>query len=160
MCDSRELPEHLYPRIDPVARAKVDMAVDWYTSSFFPPVSQNSWKRVVLVRFFGSPSPSVAEEEKWQKESDHALAGLEQMLSENKFMAGEELSIADPLAYPYLSTAVVITGGDFKIAEEFINVKRWLATMESIPEMEECNKRFHEHWNNFLETQKNKNAGQ
>ncbi len=67
---------------------------------------------------------------RYEKETLRLLGVLDRQLADNPYIAGE-YSIADMATYPWVVSATSPYGGIS--LEEFPNVQRWIATMESRP---------------------------
>ena len=89
LCNTRDVPDHWYPK-DPQKRAQVDLFFDWYQVG-----------SRMIARYYVSKNPlmyrnMVLNSEEVKKESDNALAELERVfLRDRKFLAGDEISLAD-----------------------------------------------------------------
>ncbi len=66
----------------------------------------------------------------YEKETLRLLGVLDRQLADNPYIAGE-YSIADMATHPWVVSATSPYGGI--LLEEFPNVQRWIATMESRP---------------------------
>lgn len=123
-------PDHWYP-IDLQRRAKLDSYLDWHHTNLRK-CHTFVWSSFIAPRVGISVQSEVIPQA--EKEMKAAIHGLDTFWLENtKFLAGEEVSIADLSAACELEQLSVINY-DFS---PFPHVSRWLKDMESLPEFNE-----------------------
>jgi glutathione S-transferase len=94
----------LYPA-DPARRAEVQVFLDWFNQL---------WKRPPNLIFAEElkPEPDLARIEELEARIAGALPLFESLLAGRDYLFGEELSVADVTAFPFLKYAAVWEEGD------------------------------------------------
>jgi glutathione S-transferase len=120
------------------ARAKVDEALDWFNTSFYPDHGYGLVYPQILPHY-----ALLAGADRLAFHADRAAARLavldRHMIGDRAFVAGETVTIADYFG------ASLVTMGDmigYDLAP-YPNVRRWLATMAARPGWDEANAAFH-----------------
>lgn len=114
----------LYPA-DKLQRAKVDQWMDFFSCHLGRWLSTLYYEKIVKVRAnLGDPDQKSCEEA--TKFSARQLAIIDQWLQENKYLTGENLSIADMFAFAYIEQVKDI---DLSL-DEFPHVSQWLNDIE------------------------------
>ena len=115
LCNTRDLPDHWYPK-DPRKRVKVDTFFDWYQAGAY---SFNAYvhKDIPSLRdFFPSIGDPLVNLEK-------SLTDMEKkFLGDNKFLTGDEISIADIQIIFYIANLGVV---EYEIGDKFPKLKEW-----------------------------------
>lgn len=115
LCNTRDVPDHWYSK-DPRKRSQVDLFFDWFQ------VATKAFIKYFYARHprEGSPSPSDIGTAK--TELENTLKELEKnFLRDRKFLAGDEISIAD--------IQIIFFFGQLEVLEfdlsNFSNLKDW-----------------------------------
>jgi glutathione S-transferase len=145
LSQSRKVPDHFYPK-DIVARAKVDMYLDWHhsntrqASAFIEAISFKIPRKIPLG--FDIEARRVKVEQ--------AFKLLDTFwLSKGNFINGnKEMSIADISAFSEMAQTALI-GLDTK---RYVNIQRWMKKMLENPEISEVHQ-------TVLDIGKKKNPG-
>lgn len=84
----------LWPR-DPRTRAEVEIFVDWFN---------HVWKRAPNMYYVedGKPSPDRERMGRWSEQMRGSLDLFEGLLHDRSYLFGDELGIADVVAFPFL----------------------------------------------------------
>ena len=93
LVQSRNLPDHWYPK-DPVARAKVDQYLDWHHTYLRTSLGYYINKLLFRKQMDGS-QPTMQEIDYYKLNLKDSLSLIERWLTENPFLCGLEISIAD-----------------------------------------------------------------
>jgi len=134
LCDSKGLPDHWYPK-DPKKRALVDRYLDWQHSNTrrSTPYFQASYKELYKPGWITwSPNDEVEVVKRSYKRIEEVF------LEENKYLASDELSIADISAVCEIMN-VKMTEFDFS---PYPKMEDWLNRCMSHEEMKEVHKDF------------------
>ncbi|KAG6834048.1 hypothetical protein H0H93_012322 [Arthromyces matolae] len=114
---------------DPKAHALFEQAASIEQNNFDPfvygAVVENVYKKTFLGK---EPDPAVFED--FIKKLDAKLEGYEKILSKQKYLAGDELTLADLFHLPY-GVLLVVAGSN--IMETKPNVARWWKDLISRP---------------------------
>lgn len=104
--------------VNPRARYEVKQWLYWQMAGFGPMLGQNNffWK-------YSKDDVPVAKE-RFLKETVRLFGVLDERLAKNKYIAGEEYSIADMACYWWSLEPIKLDGAKDKLAE-FKNVIRW-----------------------------------
>jgi glutathione S-transferase len=101
----------LWPR-EPTRRAEVDVFVDWFN---------RLWKRPPNLIADGKRA-----EDTYGPRITESLDLFESLLDGRDFLFGDELGVADVIAYPFLKYAVIWEDGDEHVFHRIL--QRWLRT--------------------------------
>ena len=108
----------LWPR-DPARRAEADVFVDWFNLV---------WKRPpnLIADELGKPEPVRDAIEGWGAELTGRLDRFEALLDGRDFLLGDELGVADVVAFPFLKYAALeLPAGDDETFH--VVLREWLA---------------------------------
>ena len=115
------------------AAARMDQMigiVDWY---FHPQVSTTiTWQRLVVPRWGQQPDESVIA--RALPHAEVCVHEIARLLGSNPYVAGAQLSIADPMLAPHLSCFAMTTEGS-DLVRAYPHLRDWLARMEARPSM-------------------------
>jgi glutathione S-transferase len=124
-----------YPK-DLKKRAKVNEMMDWFNSNLY---RDYGYLLVYPQVFPGHKRPDdkvQAATLAWGKErADRWLKALDQMIGRNKFLTGDQVTIADYFGIEILAIGDCIRC-DFG---KYPNVARWIATMKALPSWKQVN---------------------
>jgi len=115
LCNTRNVPDHWYPK-DPQKRAQVDLFFDWYQVG-----------SRMIVKFYISKNPLmyrgvILPEEEITRDVEKALTDLENIfLREKKYLAGDEISVAD-IQMIFFFGQMDVVGYDIS---KFLKVVEW-----------------------------------
>ena len=127
---TRKLPDHWYPQ-DAKKRAKVDEYLDWHHSNLRQGVGAHVFKKC-FAPLMGLKFPE-SEFEILDMMWERSLRHLNSMLVDNKYLWGDEITIADLSAYCELTQIGFIE----KDYSQYTNIKHWEKQMFDIPEVAE-----------------------
>jgi len=113
---------------DPVRRSVAIQWLMWQMGGAGPMFGQMGH----FVKF--KPGEAPYAEERYTKESKRLLGVLDTQLADNRFVAGDEYTIADMAIYPWVK--VFDFYGVPEIVEPFANVQRWVAEIDARPAVE------------------------
>ncbi|CAI2379422.1 unnamed protein product [Moneuplotes crassus] len=126
---TRKCDDHWYPS-DPVERSKVDQLLDWHHTN----LRQGCYgqlKRKIIMPLFGI-EPREEEIKDLQKLLHLSLKFMNKILGINKFLTGENITIADlSLGFEVQSTPLV----DVDLASKYPNVAKWMNRLKETPEI-------------------------
>lgn len=143
--DSTAILEHLEERFpdpslypaDPARRAEVRIFVDWFNQV---------WKRPPNLIFVEEqrPEPDRARIAELEGRIGAALPLFERLLSGRDYLFGDELSVADVAAFPFLKYAVVWEAGDEHRFHEIVRdaqrldgryplLEAWIRRLDRLP---------------------------
>jgi len=137
LADKFDLPE--YPK-DPQARARVNEAMDWFMSDFYP-----EWGSMIYPQLFPHHKRpnEVAQSGTLEWGKDKSLRWL-QILNDfwigpdKAYLCGNSITIADYCASGIVTLGEVV-GCDLG---KYPNICRWIANMKKLPSYEKVNKHF------------------
>lgn len=139
LADTFDLPT--YPK-DVKKRAKVHEAMDWFNSNFYRDFGYGLIYPQIYPHHKRQTDEAQEKTIAWAKEgtkkwlqvlNDHWLGGG------NKYLCGDELTIADIFAAGIITSGDVI-GIDFK---DYPNVSAWLERMKALPSWSKVNEAMH-----------------
>ena len=127
ICESRNLPDHYYPK-DLKKRAKVDFWLDWHHTNL-----RHGSIRLIKANVFG-PKKNFSQQkiDELRAEGDEVLKSsltfMDDTLGKSKYLAGEnEISIAD-IALACEVAMLPVAGASY---ESYPNVHSWLQRIAS-----------------------------
>jgi glutathione S-transferase len=134
--EERHLDPPLYPT-DPARRAEVELLVDWFN---------RVWKRPpnLIAEERAKPEPDATALSRWGVELTHSRENFEALLSGREYLAGDELTVLDVIAFPFLKYAALApdpTDSDpfHAVLHEHLSTSRhprlleWIARMDELP---------------------------
>ena len=128
LCDSFEGGEKLLPRDDLKKRATVNQWLQWNGSELRHP-NEKVW---FLVHFnhlwLGLPEASDEEKQKAIDEAKKVIKHLDDHLKDNKYVAGDEFSIAD--VQVFMEEYITMTACKFDLSE-FANITEWFDRLKT-----------------------------
>ena len=126
----------LYPA-DEARRAEVRVFVDWFN---------RVWKRPpnLIAAEEGKPEPDRARIAELAERITDALALFESLLAGRDFLFGDELTVADVVAFPFLKYAVIWEDGDehrfheilrdaMPLGDRYPRLEGWIRRMDELP---------------------------
>ena len=93
LATSRKVPDHWYP-VDILKRSKVDQYLDWHHTFLRQGVGFLIYKRLFSPMIYGT-KPNPEELKFYALYQKRSLDLMERWLSENTYLCGNEISIAD-----------------------------------------------------------------
>ncbi|HEX5379362.1 MAG TPA: glutathione S-transferase family protein [Phenylobacterium sp.] len=142
-----------YPT-DPLARARVNQAMDWFNTGFYRDFGYGLvYSRILPEYGFANPMTQADLLRRAQERSERWLAVLDAGLADQSFLCGDAPTIADLMGASYVSIGDWI-GFDLS---PWPNVGRWMSAMRERP----CWTETHEAWNglvNMLRDQQRQSA--
>jgi glutathione S-transferase len=126
----------LYPA-DEARRAEVRVFVDWFN---------RVWKRPpnLIAAEEGKPEPDRARIAELAERITDALALFESLLAGRDFLFGDELTVADVVAFPFLKYAVIWEDGDehrfheilrdaMVLDDRYPRLEAWIRRIDALP---------------------------
>ena len=134
LADKAESP--LYPR-DLRARARVNERMDWFNTNFYREYGYHLvYPQVYPHHGRGSDEATRATAEWGKGKSEFVLQVLNDwVLGDNKFVCGDEMTIADVFGAQLVSTGELVGAK----LDAYPNVQRWMAEMKALPEWKQTN---------------------
>lgn len=119
-----------YPK-DLKKRARVNERMDWVNTNFYREWAYNLIYPQLLPNHVRTPDVAQTATLNWGKDkSEHWLDILDKkFIGNSKYLAGDEITIADYFGAEILSAGVLI-GANFA---KYPNVDRWMKTMRALP---------------------------
>ncbi|KAI6660535.1 Glutathione S-transferase theta-2-like [Oopsacas minuta] len=143
LCSSRDLPDHWYPK-DLKKRVLVDQFFDWFPTNLRKGASGWFLNEVLLKK--PSTDPLIEQSKETLRKALTIFNDF--TLRDSKFIAGEEISVADIQAVCELTQHWAI---GINIYTGYANVERWIA---------DCTKELQPHFNNvYVEIYKMRDLG-
>jgi glutathione S-transferase len=125
--DSPVVIEHLENRhpepplwpADPARRAEIDIFIDWFN---------RVWKRPpnLIADEMSKPEPDEARILRWGESMTASLDRFERLLHGREHLFGDDFTVADCIAFPFLQYALGIDANDRHLFHRVL--ARWLAT--------------------------------
>ena len=134
LCDSRELPEHWYPRDDLKARARVDERLDLHGFTLRRHVTYEALLRLFVGPSAGQPRPSKEEAKKITEKAHESLAWFDKQLEGKAFVYGDHICIADLQFYEEINSLKRVTCMKVE-GNGLSNLDAWIARLEAFPEV-------------------------
>jgi glutathione S-transferase len=125
-----------YPK-DPKKRARVNERMDWFNTNHYREWGYHLVYPQVFPQHLRTPEAAQKATIEWGKEkSEHWLKLLDtKVLGSNKFVCGDQITIADYFGAEILAAGDLI-GVSYK---RFPNVDRWMASMRALPGWKKVN---------------------
>lgn len=119
-----------YPK-DLKQRARVNERMDWFASNLVKDYAYNLVYPQVFPHHVRQPEAAQATTLQWGKAQTERWLGLldKEIIGANKYVCGDQITIADYYAAGVLSCGTLI-GISFS---KFPNVERWMGTMRALP---------------------------
>jgi glutathione S-transferase len=115
---------------DAKKKALVEQWISLETSTFTSEISGIVFQRIFLPNFFGGKTDEEVVAKHVEK-LGAPLKVLDTHLAKNKYVAGEEFSLADVFFMPYLN--LLFTTPEKKIFDQYPNVLAWWGRISSRP---------------------------
>lgn len=94
----------MYPATDSLARCKIDQWMDFFTNHVGRWLNSYAFEKVAKVKFdFGTPDK--AAEDKAKGFIEQQMPAVDQQLANQKYIASDQLTIADSFAFAYMERA-------------------------------------------------------
>lgn len=126
----------LYPK-DLKKRARVNERMDWVNANLYREYAYHLVYPQVFPMHTRSPELAQEATVAWGKEKTcHWLEIMDQrLIGSNKFLCGDEMTIADMFAAEIMSCGALI-GVSFK---KYPNIDRWMSSMKALPSWKTVN---------------------
>jgi glutathione S-transferase len=134
--EERHLDPPLYPT-DAARRAEIELLVDWFNRVWKQPPNLIAEERA-------KPQPDQQALARWGVELTHSRENFEALLSRRDYLAGDELTVLDIVAFPFLKYAALApdpadTDPFHEVLHEHLSTNRhprlleWVARMDELP---------------------------
>lgn len=126
-----------YPKNDIKKRARINERMDWFNTQLYREFGYHLAYPQLFPHHTRQPDAAQASLVQWGLEkTEHWLKVLDKhLIGNNKFLCGDEISIADYFGAQILALDVLI-GASWK---RFTNVDRWMNTMRALPNWTKVN---------------------
>jgi len=124
-----------YPK-DLKARARVNEMMDWFNTQLYREWGYHLTYPQLFPHHVRKPEAAQTATIEWGKtQSERWMKVLDARLADNKFLCGDEITIAD-----YFGAGVLATGDIIRVSyDRFPNVKRWVEAMHALPSWKKIN---------------------
>lgn len=126
-----------YPKDDIKMRARINERMDWFNTQLSREIHYHLSYPQLFPHHKRPNADAQTATVEWGKEKAERWLGIldKNIIGDNKYLCGNEITIADYFGAEYLATTDLV-GASFK---RFPNVDRWMSTMRALPSWKKVN---------------------